>query len=148
MSVVAAIHVLAATIVAGGLFFACLIMRPAAGSVDPGVRLPLWRRTLQRFFLWFAGAILAMNASGYLLAQRGDILPTVELHLKHAFGWLLLLLVAYIYAVPFRRMEHAMGQGERPRAAQHLRHAHRIMYLALALALLGMALGAEGSIIR
>ena len=148
MSVVAAIHVLAATIVAGGLFFACIIMRPAAGSVDPGVRLPLWRRTFQRFFLWYAGAILAMNATGYLLAIGSGTTPTLELHLKHAFGWILLLLVTYIYVVPFRRMEIAMGQGERPRAAQHLRHAHRILYLALAFALLAMAFGAEGNIVR
>ena len=89
-----------------------------------------------------------MNGTGYLLATGSGTAPTLELHLKHVFGWILLLLITYIYAVPFRRMEIAMGQGERPRAAQHLRHAHRILYLALAFALLGMALGAEGSIVR
>jgi uncharacterized membrane protein len=148
MAVVAAIHVLAAAIVAGGLFFACIIMRPAAGSVDPGVRLPLWRRTFQKFFLWVGGAVLVLGASGYLLAQNSGAEASLELHIKHAFGWAILLLLVYIYVVPFRRMEHAMGQGERPRAAQHLRHAHRVMYLALALALASIAMGAEGSLLR
>jgi uncharacterized membrane protein len=44
-----AIHLLAAVFWVGGMAFAYTVLRPAAGPLDPAVRLPLWRRVFARF---------------------------------------------------------------------------------------------------
>ena len=45
-----AVHVLAAVIWVGGMFFAVLVLRPSAGALKPSDRLPLWGRVFGKFF--------------------------------------------------------------------------------------------------
>ena len=46
------LHLLAAVIWVGGMFFAYMALRPATGSLEPSIRLTLWSQTLKRFFPW------------------------------------------------------------------------------------------------
>ncbi|MGN5479437.1 hypothetical protein ACTMU2_28655 [Cupriavidus basilensis] len=47
------LHVTAAVVWVGGMFFAYLCLRPVAGQVlDPPSRLQLWRGVFDRFFRW------------------------------------------------------------------------------------------------
>jgi len=46
------LHVLAAVIWVGGMFFAHMVLRPSAGPLEPAVRLSLWSRVFPRFFFW------------------------------------------------------------------------------------------------
>ena len=46
------LHILAAIVWIGGMFFAVLVLRPAAGPLEPPDRLALWRRVFARFFPW------------------------------------------------------------------------------------------------
>ena len=60
-----AVHVLAALLWVGGMFFAWMILRPAAVARLPAPeRLTLWLEVLQRFFLWVWIAVLALPVSG------------------------------------------------------------------------------------
>ena len=54
-----AIHLLAAVFWVGGMAFAYTVLRPAAGALDPGVRLPLWRRVFARFLPWVGVSVVA-----------------------------------------------------------------------------------------
>ena len=45
-----ALHVLGAVVWVGGMFAAYMCLRPAAGPLDPPVRLKLWRAFFQKFF--------------------------------------------------------------------------------------------------
>ena len=57
------LHALAAVVWVGGMFFARLVLAPAAASLEPGPRLTLWSRVLGRFFPWvFAAIILLLGA--------------------------------------------------------------------------------------
>ncbi len=60
------LHVLAAVIWVGGMFFAYMALRPAAGELDPPSRTALWGRTFARFFAWFWAAIIVLPVTGYL----------------------------------------------------------------------------------
>ncbi len=60
-----AIHILAAVIWVGGMFFAYLVLRPSAGPLEPALRLSLWQRVFARFFPVVWASILALVASGY-----------------------------------------------------------------------------------
>src|SRR6266571_9346185 len=60
-----AIHLLAAVFWVGGMAFAYTVLRPAAGALDPPVRLPLWRRVFARFLPWVGVSIVALLVSGF-----------------------------------------------------------------------------------
>ena len=141
MTVAATLHTLAAAVLMGSLFFLYFVMRPAAGSVDPGVRLPLWRRTFQYFLPWLIATALVLPATGYYMIAANADPPDGHFHLKHLLSWLSSGLLVYAYLVPYRRMENAMGQGVRPRAARQLVHVHRIMLCALIALVIATVLG-------
>src|SRR5690606_1619191 len=56
MAVPLVLHILAAVIWVGGMFFAYMALRPAMGAtLDPESRPRLWLHTLDRFFRWVWG---------------------------------------------------------------------------------------------
>jgi uncharacterized membrane protein len=65
-----ALHVLAALVWVGGMFFAWMILRPATGlTLQPPQRLRLWLEVLRRFFVWVWLALLILPISGIGLLQ-------------------------------------------------------------------------------
>lgn len=63
------LHVLAALVWVGGMFFAWLVLRPAAvAALDGPARLRLWVEVFQRFFvwIWIAVAVLVISGMGML----------------------------------------------------------------------------------
>ena len=52
MPLLIALHLLAAVIWVGGMFFAYMVLRPSAGLLEPAARLPLWQRVFGHFFPW------------------------------------------------------------------------------------------------
>ena len=64
------LHVLAALVWVGGMFFAWMILRPAAmAALDGPPRLKLWMNVFQRFFVWVWVAVLILPISGVGLLQ-------------------------------------------------------------------------------
>src|SRR5680860_621195 len=55
----------AAVVWVGGMFFAYVVLRPAAGALAPETRLELWHRVFGRFFPWVWLSIVVLLASGY-----------------------------------------------------------------------------------
>ena len=62
-----AVHILASVVWVGGMFFAYLALRPAAGALDPQTRLGLWERVFGNFFPWVWASVVALLASGYAM---------------------------------------------------------------------------------
>jgi len=64
------LHLLAALIWVGGMFFAWMILRPAAmAALDGPARLKLWVEVFQRFFGWVWVAVVILPISGVGLLQ-------------------------------------------------------------------------------
>jgi len=64
------LHVWAALIWVGGMFFAWLVLRPAAvTALDGPTRLKLWAEVFRRFFIWVWVAVLILPISGIGLIQ-------------------------------------------------------------------------------
>eukprot|EP01031_Cornospumella_fuschlensis_P045429 gene45429-55591_t len=60
-----AVHVLAALVWVGGMFFAWMVLRPAAvQALDAPARLKLWVEVFRRFFLWVWVAVVLLPVSG------------------------------------------------------------------------------------
>lgn len=59
------LHVLAALAWVGGMFFAWMILRPAAVSaLEAPARLKLWLEVFPRFFYWVWAAVLVLPVTG------------------------------------------------------------------------------------
>jgi len=64
------LHVWAALIWVGGMFFAWLVLRPAAvTALEAPARLKLWVEVFRRFFLWVWLAVLILPISGIAMIQ-------------------------------------------------------------------------------
>jgi len=64
-AVLYSLHVLAAVIWVGGMFFAWMVLRPAAVSeLQPPERLTLWTEVFRRFFIWVWVTLLVLPISG------------------------------------------------------------------------------------
>ena len=56
-----ALHVLAAVVWVGGMFFAYVVLRPAVGDIEPASeRLKLWARVFPRFFAWVWAVVIVL----------------------------------------------------------------------------------------
>ena len=62
-----ALHLLAALVWVGGMFFAIMVLRLAAGELEPPVRVPLWGRVFSKFFPWVWMAVIVLPLTGWLM---------------------------------------------------------------------------------
>lgn len=59
------LHVLAAVLWVGGMFFAWMILRPAViAALEGQARLKLWLQVLPRFFVWVWCAVIMLPVTG------------------------------------------------------------------------------------
>jgi uncharacterized membrane protein len=136
------LHVLAALIWVGGLFFALLCLQPAGIILDPPVRLRLWAGVLSRFFRWTAiaaGLLLLTGFSMFFEGARG-----AHVHAMLALGILMMLLAAHAYFAPYKRLKRLLRTANWPEAARQLNQLRLLLSFNLALGLLVTALAAAG----
>ena len=117
------LHILAAIVWIGGMFFAILVLRPSAGPLEPPKRLALWRRVFARFFPWVWVSLVLLLATGNWMIFEGfdgfAHLP-IHIHLMHGIGWLMALIYLHLWFVPYKRFKAALDAGEPPIAAASL----------------------------
>ena len=141
------VHVVAAVVWVGGMFFALLVLRPASGLLEPGPRLELWGRVLGRFFGWVIAAIVLLLASGYAMVFAvfggfGGIGLYVQI--MQGIGILMMLLFCNLYFAPWRRFRLALGHRDYPAAARQLNQIRWIVTINLILGLITVAVGSSG----
>lgn len=145
-----AIHSLAAVIWVGGMFFAHVVLRPAALDLAPSERLGLWRRVLPRFFTWVWLAIATLLVSGYgvlLVGYRGGLTGgALHIDLMQLIGLVMMVNFAYLYFLPFRAFKRHVDAAAYPEAAQSLARVRTVVTVNLVLGLFTTAVGATGTL--
>ena len=147
MSILVAVHALAAIVWVGGMFFAYLVLRPSAGPLEPAQRLALWRRVFDRFFPWVWAAVLLLLGTGFamLFAVFGGFAQVgMHVHVMLTAGIVMMALFGHLYFAPWRRMQRALDDGAAAAAARSLDQIRLIVAVNLALGLLTAAVGAGG----
>jgi uncharacterized membrane protein len=134
-----ALHLLAAVAWVGGIFFAYMALRPASMLLEAPLRLNLWAAIFSRFFPWVWGFIVVLLVSGHAL--MGLAPPRGSLLVMAAIGWMMSLLFAYLYFVPFASLKRAVAASDTPAAAQAMTRIRSVMATNLALGLVTSALG-------
>lgn len=141
------LHIFSAVVWVGGMFFALLVLRPAAGPLDPPIRLALWERVFGRFFPWVFAAIALLLVSGYAMVFgvfggfRG---AGLHVHIMQGTGIVMMLAFFHLYFAPWRRFRAALARQDRPEAARQLNQVRWIVVFNLIVGLVTVAVGSSG----
>lgn len=142
------LHLLAAIIWVGGMFFAYMALRPIAATLlEPPQRLPLWSQTFGRFFPWVWAAIVLLPVTGLwmIFMEFGGMKNSGgHIHLMLTLGTVMISLFLYVFFVPYRRMNAAIARGELPAAGKHLGQIRRITGINLILGLITATVASAG----
>jgi uncharacterized membrane protein len=141
------VHILAAVVWVGGMFFALQVLRPASAVLDPALRLPLWSRVFDRFFAWVLAAIVLLLASGYALVfgvYGGFHALPLYINLMQGLGIVMMLLFLHLYFAPWRRFRAATARQDWVEGGRQLAQIRTIVAINLVLGLIVVAIGGSG----
>ncbi|MBV9522387.1 MAG: CopD family protein [Alphaproteobacteria bacterium] len=142
-----ALHILAALVWVGGMFFAHQILRPSAAPLEPAMRLPLWERVFGRFLPLVLASILILLATGYamvFLAFGGFAGLPLWVNLMQAIGLAMVLIFLHLYFAPWPRFRRAVAAGDLAGAGRQLDQIRRLVTVNLLLGLAVVVVAATG----
>ena len=142
-----AAHVLAAVFWVGGMAFAYMILRPAAGPLEPPARLSLWRRVFASFLPWAGVSILALLVSGFwmifiLFGSMGAVPLYVNLML--GIGIVMILIYLHLLFAPWKRLRRAVDAGTWPEAGKALHQIRMLVGINTVLGVIVLVIGGTG----
>jgi len=147
MAAVIVLHLLAATIWVGGMFFAVYVLRLAAGPMEPPDRVALWGRAFARFFPWVWLSVIILPITGYYMVFAGFSgfvdLP-LPYHMMHGLGWVMILIYLHLWFAPYARFRKALAEGDIPTAGKNLNSIRILVTTNLWLGLINVAFGVSG----
>jgi uncharacterized membrane protein len=148
MSILIALHALAATVWVGGMFFALLVLKPTTSErLESSTRLSLWRDALRRFFPWVWLAILLLPITGFwmIFAYLGGMANAGwHIHTMLTLGIVMILLFLHLFFAPYRRLRRAVDMGNFEAGAQNLNQIRRLVGINLVLGLIVIAIAVAG----
>ena len=147
LALLLALHLLSAVFWVGGMVFAYWVLRPAAGPLDPPVRLPLWRRVFGIFLPWVGVSIAVLLVTGYAMLIfyfRGFAAAPLYINVMQGLGILMMLLYLHLIFAPWRRFCAALDLNLLPEAAKWLNQIRRIVAINLALGIVVVIVGGTG----
>ena len=142
-----ALHVSAAVVWLGGMFFAHQALRPAAMKLDPPLRLPLWCDTFARFFPWVWLAVTLLPITGLWLLFRvfgGFATAPWYVHVMLLLGTAMIAIFLHVFFAPYRRLRTLTAEKQFPQAAEQLAKIRRLVGINIILGLLTVAAATIG----
>lgn len=144
----ALLHLVAAVIWVGGMFFAYMALRPVAGRLlEPPLGLRLWSEVLQVFFAWVWVLVMVLWTTGlWLLVSRFSGIAQIPLyvHLMTGLAAVMTLIFSFTFFGPYRYLRAAVTRGLWTEANFELTRVRRLVATNLALGLvLVSAVGAR-----
>ena len=101
------LHVLAAIVWIGGMFFAYFALRPAIVSqLQPPQRLPLWAETLTCFFRWVWLAVAILWLTGvFMMTMLSSNLP-FYIVIMFILATLMTIIFISVFFISFRQLKY------------------------------------------
>lgn len=141
------IHLLAALIWVGGMFFAYVALRPAAAEVlEPPQRLSLWDAVFRRFFSWVWGAVSILMVSGlYMVYLYGGLAHVARhIHIMLVIGLTMMVIYGYIYFACYVPFSLHVAKQRWKEAGELLVKIRRLIAVNLSLGLLTACIAVIG----
>jgi uncharacterized membrane protein len=147
ISLALAIHVLAAIVWVGGMFFAHMALRPAVSPMAGPERLALWGRVFAIFLPWVWAAVIALFVTGYgvvYFGYQGFWGVGWHVDLMQVLGLIMMGLFVWLYWGPYQAFRAALAAGDVPAAAAQQARIRQIVSINLPLGLIVSALAVAG----
>jgi uncharacterized membrane protein len=144
------LHLLGVVVWIGGMFFAYMVLRPAAIKLlDPPLRLPLWSQVLTHFFMWVWFCVLLILLSGVImvLALGGFGSAARHVQIMMAMGVLMMLIFGHVFFSPFKRLRHFVALKDWPQAGKALNQVRGLVGLNLLLGLITITVATAGAVL-
>ena len=124
MAIAISLHLLAAVILVGGMFFAYMALRPVAASqLEPPVRLKLWVGVFGRFFPWVWVCIAVILVSGFwiIFSAFGGFkgLP-MYINVMMTLGIIMMFIFFHVFFAPYKRLKLAVAAEDWPTGGKKL----------------------------
>lgn len=140
------LHLLAALVWVGGMFFAWMILRPAAITALEGpARLKLWVEVFQRFFVWVWVAVVLLPISGVgLIHVRFAGFETAPRYVQVMMGLYVVMTALFIriQGLQLPALRSAVAAQDWPAGAAVLGKIRKLVGINLLIGLLVVAIGA------
>ncbi|MFS1288425.1 CopD family protein [Pseudomonas piscis] len=140
------LHVLAALVWVGGMFFAWMVLRPAAVvALEGPQRLQLWAQVFPRFFAWVWATVVILPISGIgLLHLRFNGFETAPRYVQIMMGVYLVMTALFIriQSLQLPELRQAVAAQDWPAGAAVLGRIRRLVGINLIIGLLLVALAA------
>lgn len=147
MAIFKLVHFLAALVWVGGMFFAYVVLRPAAvEALDPPQRLRLWDTVFRRFFHWVWAAVGVLLVSGfYMLILLGGIssMPAY-VHAMLAMGLAMMVIYGYVFFACYTPFNLHVAKQQWKEAGELLGRIRKLIALNLTLGLLTVCVAVVG----
>lgn len=150
MEVARFVHVLGALVWVGGMFFAYMALRPAAGTLlQPPQRLPLWGETFRRFFFWVWVSIAGIVLSGgwMILSTGGMHAFGIHVDLMIGSGVLMMGIFMHVYFAPYGRLVDQVANEDWLAAGASLGQIRKLVAVNLVLGVVTVAFGTVGRLL-
>lgn len=147
MSLFKLIHLLAALVWVGGMFFAYVVLRPAAVEVlQPPERLRLWDSVFRRFFNWVWLAIGLLLVSGFYMVYLygGFAFVPRHVHIMLALGLLMMAVYGYVFFSCYVPLSLHVAKQRWKEAGEQLGRIRKLVAFNLTLGLLTVSVAVIG----
>jgi len=141
------LHLLSAVVWVGGMFAAYLCLRPAAGPLEPPLRLALWRRFFAKFFPWVWVSVVLLLATGLWMMLTffgGFSGAPAYIHVMMGLGILMMLIYAWAFHGPWLKFKRAADAGDWAAAGAQLNRIRLAIAVNLPLGLIVVIIGGTG----
>jgi len=141
------LHVLSAVVWVGGMFFAYMVLRPAAATIlESPMRLRLWSGTFSRFFPWVWGAVVVLLVTGFwmMFSWFGGWHAPPYVQMMLGLGIVMMFIYFHAYFAPYRRLRRAVETQDWPSGGRALAQIRWIVGVNLLIGIVVIALGAGG----
>ncbi|GFM85172.1 membrane protein [Pseudomonas cichorii] len=140
------LHVLAALVWVGGMFFAWMVLRPAVGAALEGpLRLKLWLQVFPRFFVWVWAAIVVLPITGVGMIQLNfTSFETAPRYVQVMMGLYVVMVALFlrIQSLQLPELQRAVDAGQWAEGAAALGRIRRLVGINLIVGLTVVAIAA------
>lgn len=138
------LHLLAALAWVGGMFFAWMVLRPAAvAALEAPARLRLWLEVFARFFHWVWAAVLVLPVSGVGMLHLGfNGFDSAPRHVQLMMGLYIAMLALFlrIQVLQLPQLRRAVAAEDWPNGGAVLGRIRRLVGINLLIGLLVVAI--------